>query len=297
MKHHYVPQFLLRRWTSATGKLRIYSVRNGRLVGTDRAPEYTGYENGLYAVIAHALGFSKDVIEKKLFGPIDNDAARVLEKLEAHESISEEQHIAWTFFLSSLRIRQPDTLDFLRTDGAELRTKILAELDEATLPKGWPTTQQWFDRHFPGALEANSLITWLPRMIAQPDVMTAFGGLNWWFREFEPDEPKLLLSDLPIHWEGGLNEAGFMIQLPISPHRLFFGTRSERSELFLTQLPAGELIRRVNFTTLASSSERIWASPDDTGAHAFIEANREMMGVNVVPFRSLRKTAAPKASR
>lgn len=283
VKHHYVPQFLLRRWTSAAGKLRVFAIRNGQLVCSERAPEYTGYENGLYAVMANVFGFSQDVIERKLFGPIDNDAAKVLEKLERHETITEVEHIAWTFFLNSLRIRQPDTLEYLRTDGMNQLKRILSEQDKATLPPDSPTTEQWFNRYFPGAMEAKSLASWLPRLIAHDDVTRTFSELKWWIREFAPTEIQLLLSDLPIHWEGGFNEAEFMIHLPIAPNRIIFGTRSKQTELILKQMPAADLIGRVNLTTLASSSQRIWASTQDE-AQAFIEANVGSIGTNVIRF-------------
>lgn len=59
MRHHYVPQFLLRRWTNAAGKLRIYKMRDGRLTRKDMGPKSTGYENGLYALVAGVLGFGR----------------------------------------------------------------------------------------------------------------------------------------------------------------------------------------------------------------------------------------------
>ena len=286
VKHHYVPQFLLRRWTNRAGKLHIFAIRNGKLVWSERTPEYTGYENGLYALIAKTFGYSEDHLEKKLFVPIDNNAAKVLEKLERHVAITQDEHLAWTFFLSSLRMRQPDTLEFLRTQGIVRLKQRLAEQDIATLPPDWSTTEQWLNHHFPGAMEVYSLASWLPIMIAQPSVMDAFGALNWWFHEFKPEAPKLLLSDLPIHWEGGFNEPTFLIQLPIAPDRVFFGARSKETEHIIKQMSGADLIRRVNRTTLASSSDRIWALNGDE-AKKFIEDNIEIMGKNVVRFSSL----------
>ena len=113
MKHHYVPQFLLRRWANASGKLYVFALRNGRLVCKDRSPEYTGYENRLYAIIANAFGLSTDVLERKIFAPIDSDASQVLQKLENHEALTADEHVAWTLFLSSLGVRQPNVLPFL----------------------------------------------------------------------------------------------------------------------------------------------------------------------------------------
>src|SRR3546814_1797325 len=99
------------------------------------------------------LGFSRDVVEEKIFARIDDGAAKALEKLERHDGLSEDDHIAWTFFLSSLRIRQPDTIEFLRTKGMVQLRKSLADRDAITLPEGWPTTQEWFAENHPGVLE------------------------------------------------------------------------------------------------------------------------------------------------
>ncbi|TAJ80483.1 MAG: DUF4238 domain-containing protein [Sphingobium sp.] len=43
MKHHYVPRFLMRRWTGEDGRLFSFSRRNRRIVCARRAPEHTGY--------------------------------------------------------------------------------------------------------------------------------------------------------------------------------------------------------------------------------------------------------------
>lgn len=285
MKHHYVPQFLLKRWADPGGKVQVISVRNGQVVSKARAPEYTGYENQLYALVANAVGLAEDVLERKVFAPIDSDAASVLEKLEARDPITEGDHIAWTFFLSSLRVRQPDVLEFLRTKGIEHLRADLAERDKATLPPGAPSTEEWFELHFPGHLRAHSLASWLPKMVVHDGILDRFGSLNWWIQEFEPDQPELLLSDLPIHGEGGFKEAGFLIQLPVGPHRVFFGAASAKTEQYLGSLSHADLIDRINLTSLASSSDRVWAR--GASARTFVEANIDKMGKNALPFSSL----------
>jgi hypothetical protein len=286
VKHHYVPQFFLKRWANAEGKVHVFHVRDGTIVGRARMPEYTGFEHDLYGLVANALGVGQDHLEKRLFGPIDSNAAVVLDKFERHEAITEDEHIAWTFFLSSLRIRQPDVLAFLRRDGIERIRADLVKRDAATLPAGAISTEQWFNRTYPGAMEAMTLINWLPRMILHDDVTAAFGEMRWWIREFDADEPELLLSDLPIHWEGGFKQDRFMIQLPIGPRRVFFGARSKHTEDVLDAIPQGELIHRINRTTLASSVGRVWAS-DEVASRAVIAANLDIFGANAVDFASL----------
>lgn len=94
-------------------------------------------------------------------------------------------------------------------------------------------------------------------MIFNNEVLDAFGGLKWWFREFEPKDGRLLLSDLPLYWDGGLTKPGFYISVPIAPNRLFIGTRTEETEAILSQIPPAELIERVNRASIASASQRI----------------------------------------
>ena len=286
MKHHYVPQFFLKRWADAVGKVHVFQVRNGAIFSRARMPEYTGFEHDLYGLVANALGVGQDHLEKRLFGPIDSNAAIVLDKLERHEVLSEDEHIAWTFFLSSLRMRQTDVLAFLRNDGIARMKADLAKRDAMTLPPDLMSTEEWFTRTYPGGIETMALTNWLPRMILNDEITAVFGELRWWIREFDADQPALLLSDLPLHWEGGLNLNGFMIQLPIGPRRVFFGARSEATEKVLDTIPPSELIRRVNRTTLASSSGRVWASSEAEG-RAIITANLEIFGVNKLDFASL----------
>ena len=116
--------------------------------------------------------------------------------------------------------------------------------------------------------------------------MDAFAGMRWWIREFDSDVPTLLLSDLPIHWEGGFNTDDFMLHLPLGPHRVFFAARSAETEKILDHIPPADLIRRVNLTTVASAADRIWAA-EGSDAAAFIEANIELFGVNVVAFETM----------
>ena len=285
MKHHYVPKFFLKRWANAVGKVNVFQIRDGRIFSQARSPEYTGFERDLYGLVTNALGIDQDHLEKRLFGPIDNNAALVLNKLEQHEVLSEDEHIAWTFFLSSLRMRQPDVLAFLRNDGIARMKADLAKRDAMTLPPDATSTEDWFARAYPGGIETVTLTNWLPQMILHDEITAAFGELRWWIREFDAHQPALLLSDLPLHWEGGLKLNGFMIQLPIGPRRVFFGARSEATEQKLDAIPPLDLIRRINRTTLASSSGRVWAS-NEAEARTVIRENSEIVGTNQTKFTS-----------
>ena len=283
MRHHYVPQFLLRRWTNDVGKLQVFSQRNGRLVNTERAPRSTGFVDDLYAIAAGIFGLPADLIERKLFGTIDNKAAVALGKLEAHEAFTHDDRIAWLFFLSSLRIRQPDTLRFLRTAAMDhVRQSIAAKNKDAFADEDAPEAQ-WFEQNFPEGLETRSLTSWLPRMITHDGVLDAFENLFWFTREFAAEAPKLLLSDMPLHWDTGLEDPDLLIQLPLGPGRIFYGTRTEEAKQIINQMAVPDLVQRANRASLASSVEFIWASERDE-ARSFIETNLDIFGAHVTSF-------------
>jgi hypothetical protein len=260
---------------------------NGHVAANALAPEYTGYEDDLYAVGANQIGIEQDHLEKRLFGPIDSDAAVALGKIEQREVITPKDKIAWAFFLNSLRVRKPDVLSHLRNEGMAMLKAFLAEGD-AALPEGWPSSEQWLDAHYPGLLETQTLISNLSKIVLHDELTQRFHDLKWWVMPFTAEAPKLLLSDLPIHWEGGLGIDNFFIQLPIGPNRIFFGTSSKETEDYLCALPRVELVRRVNRGTLASSSNRVWGSDAAEGC-AFIEANLDALGANVEPFDAVAK--------
>lgn len=82
VKHHYTLQLLLKRCAGTSGLLFCFSVRHERLVFSERAPEYTGYEGDLYGILANTLGVGEDYLKNRLFGLIDSNATCVLDKLE-----------------------------------------------------------------------------------------------------------------------------------------------------------------------------------------------------------------------
>ena len=166
--------------------------------------------------------------------------------------------------------------------------KGLLAAGDAALPANALTTEEWLNRNHPGMLEVQSLVSWLPRMVMHDEMTNRFSELHWWVLEFAPEVPKLLLSDLPLHWEGGVNTDNFFIHMPIAPDRLFIGTASDATEQYLDGLPRAELIRRVNRTSLASSSARIWGADADEG-RAIIEANLDIVGANVERFDNIAK--------
>lgn len=118
-RNHYTPQFYLQRWTSGDdGKLwQTQRLPVVRTIESKRVlPKSTSFKAHLYRTESAGPSFpadQPDVIEKKFFGPLDNEAALALAKLVDHgvDSLNAEERRVWATFINSLLERHPTVLD------------------------------------------------------------------------------------------------------------------------------------------------------------------------------------------
>ena len=159
MRHHYVPQFLLKAWadTSSDQMLEVFRVDLEDIPSRRRAPKALGYERDLYALSTSSVGgIDKQAVETRFLQQLDDSAAQVLRKLSATGSsdLTEQDRVSWTCFLISLLSRTPEAVALIQEVGeahinASLEDKpeqyeaIADAADPATLP-------QWLEAHLPG---------------------------------------------------------------------------------------------------------------------------------------------------
>jgi len=162
MRHHFVPQFLLRAWTkgSVDGSIEDIRLDIGGLPSSRRVPKSTGYKDDLYALSKPAVaGMKKQAIEKNYNLHVDNLAAIAHRTLLATglRSLTKDQRADWVRFLMSLRVRQPDIVQKLKTESAEHLAQTLdekpEEYDEIAKIDDPQTLAEWTEQHFPGLIE------------------------------------------------------------------------------------------------------------------------------------------------
>src|SRR5690349_21388224 len=80
-KHHYIPEFYLKRWSQDNLDQKLFSGKyfqdTKKVQWTPHAPSGTGYERDLYGEI-----------EDVFFKPLDNDACNILNRLESEHVVS-----------------------------------------------------------------------------------------------------------------------------------------------------------------------------------------------------------------
>ncbi len=75
-KHHYLPEFYLRRWTGSDSKLTEFRRPHGKLVERRKHPAETGFERELYSIKTIPVVEARKEMETGFLRKIDNDAAQ-----------------------------------------------------------------------------------------------------------------------------------------------------------------------------------------------------------------------------
>ena len=282
MRHHFVPQFLLRAWSEGTGDGMIQEFRLDleSVLTRRRAPRATAFQNNLYAIDRQELDDkSRQMIETKVLREIDNYAAQVRVKMEQYglKSLSITERQDWARFLMSLRVRQPDVVSELRMEGAHtlrqslqddpVQYEALAEEDDA------PTLEEWVEQHFPGLIE-NFGLSCFPELVDNKEVGTKILHLHWCLWDFTDAKHELLLADNPCIFTGGIDAPELIVALPISPTKAFLGTRGDQTAAMVRQQSPGTLVVRINESSVQQARARVYARSN--APKRFIENRRTL---------------------
>lgn len=277
MKHHYVPQFLLSQWANGEEDktIEVFRLNLNELRSDRHTPEYTGYEKDLYALSRDKIaGMNQHAVEEHFLKHIDNDAAKVRNKLEETglNSLNPWDRNAWVRFLMSLRIRQPTLVDNLITSSAEHLRKSLAsqpeQFEELALNGDPANLVDWVDENYPGLID-NFGLSFFHELVDNPNIGDQILRMTWWLWDFSDAPHDLLLSDNPCIFTHGINDANLIISLPVSPKKVFMATHSAMMAENLRKQKPQHLLKRINESSLLQSSSRIYAR--DTSHSRFIQ--------------------------
>jgi hypothetical protein len=111
-----VPEFYLRRFVDAEGKvLRTFKAPSGVLHERRYPPKATGFQEDLYSIEPETTNHRvrrPDRIDVDFFGPIDNGAAPLAQKIldSAPSALSQDERRVFAIFVNSLIERHPQRL-------------------------------------------------------------------------------------------------------------------------------------------------------------------------------------------
>ena len=260
-RHHYVPQFLLRQWSS-DGRLVAYFHDKGaaKVIENEKATVASACQIRDLSTFFAVPKAQKDFPETAHFTPrVDTPASRALQIMldKGIDALTQPQRIDWARLLVSFAVRTPETLQFMGPD----ETKKAFDLVQAT------AREDPEDKRKVSAVIRQNMRTFkqnFPRQAAidlsqDPKKLAAVDRMEWWIRRWTKDA--ILIGDRPllasprIDYPCGipLNDLSCLIVLPLSPRAAFFASANSKTRAKVRSTALGRLARIVN-------EETIWRS-------------------------------------
>ena len=225
MKHHHVPKFLLQRWASKKdGKIETFNLHLNAIPSSRLAPKYTGYQEDLYALSRpQVAGFEQQHLELEHLRRVDNQAFHVLRKIESSglKKLTDQDISIWLYFVLMFRLRNPDAVYILATEGSrrlmeelhrqpEQYTEIVRADDPATLA-------DFVEINVPGLIDNFGKLAIRNFLHHTTIKEKVFRLRKWCLVDFSGQINHLLLADRPCLLGGNLDDPDLWIALPIGP--------------------------------------------------------------------------------
>lgn len=255
-RHHWIPQFVLRRWCASDGKLRCWKREAGVLTEFRPTPDDVMFKKHLYSA-KHA---ANPAMIEDAFRELENIAAQALVKIAdpSGPELDLEEKGAWAAFLLAMRLRVPDVV-------ARSKKRIQAtfdadfgkpdpEFDAVNTNPEFKTAADYLASVLPGFREDGHLRAMI-KFISDPEQVRRVGSLRWFARR-EMTVP-LLLGDRPLSVGGDRDDGTFYMAMPVSPSTLFYATANRGAIKKIQSLPDKELAKRVNLDQAAQAHRLI----------------------------------------
>ena len=264
-RHHYIPQFYLRRWANDRGLVSSYSWQGGKIYVGDYSPRSIGAEAGLYALDGVPPDM-RNAIERDVMGPmIDGPAADAMAVLlgEVSGPLSHEARLAWIRFLVSLMVRTPAQLAALKADGAAtLRDQLAADPEEYERVRGPndpPTFLEFIKARKLDHLIDNFGTAMMPQLTEIPHMNRDIFRMDWRVQHYRDGPYGFVTSDFPICMLPGLAYRDCIISLPLSPTAVFLAAYDAKLIDAITAQPPDRVIDRVNEISVGSARRYVFA--------------------------------------
>jgi hypothetical protein len=247
-KHHYLPEFYLKRWARNGVVIRYTRLDNEdqRLLCEPKTPAQVAREPYLYSLPDMDDPREIQSVELNLFQKIDAGAALALEKFEQQKMLSRQDHIVLCKFVISLLYRTPKRLEAMKRE--------LAKHKEGAPYTG--LTGQAFDDKLKAT--TNRLLAMLVEGETGLSIVSKFNAYRIVIRGASKT---LVTSDRPLTVSRQLVANDAFMLLPYAPDRLLILTHHKAiADSFATQNP-NNLVSGIN-QAVVEQSENIVVAAD-----------------------------------
>lgn len=251
-RHHYIPEFYLKRWGQVDGRICQSARYYGKVRQRFLHPAATGYVDKLYSL----KGFPKEhaeIIETNFFSPIDSLAADALSLMEEQGNTAPwntKLRSAWSRFLFSLLMRCPEDVTIFRDTWEK---HLLKDRDDEWETKYKETRKDTDPETFLEYLKNRSAATnelsamqAYIEMINNVNIGQKLNDMHWYVLETNNAVYSLLTSDRPVIMTNGWLIPGGHIAMPLGPKRLFIAAPDIKTIKNIISLPVNEIVKESN---------------------------------------------------
>jgi Protein of unknown function (DUF4238) len=267
-RHHYIPVFYLKQWArDSKGRFCEFSRPYDRVKPRRTHPDGTGYVDGLNTIEGLPAADSR-YLEDVFFQIADDGAAQALKTLLGPPpwSMSAKERSAWTRFIMSLLVRNPE--------GVAKYKQVAAAIYKAMLPRNEalyakergpddpPTYAAYAERHGPNPA-ARIVVRVIQTLSDNEELGRQINAMRWTVLSFKGPKFELLTSDRPMLMTNGIGTPTGHLIMPISPFHIFVATNNIETELNIRNVSRnGKAIAQINDRVALQSRKYVWGTDD-----------------------------------
>ena len=271
-RHHYIPEFYLKRW-AINGKITTFQNYKGEIKKSFLSPKGTGFEFQLYSYSEKFKALNYAEIETNFLSKLDNDGAKIINKLISSQSLENEEPRIWAKFILALKVRTPENISRFKHAYPISYRKFLndqqKEYEKHKAPHDPDKLIELYEQKSPGLIE-NIGVGQIPKIYSNPQAITDFLSFDTWV--FQTETHKLLSSDRPLVFIGKLDSLDCIIALPLSPSCAFFATKpNSRAEKHIHSMAPKKIVYLLNRAVVKQAKNRVYAESIDDVCDKFLK--------------------------
>lgn len=257
-KHHYLPEFYLKRWAGEDSKVTEFSRPRCDVVTKRKSPSATGFQRELYTIHSRSHPSERQEVEKTFMSHTDNVAAEALSYIETHRTRPSDKRLrdGWSRFLMSLMHRSPQRIAWLRKMLREREKSVIADVQSSYSEARGPDDPDTFAEYLASAgsqIFDEALAALLIQIIDSKAIGNALNSMTWGVCRLSGHRFSLLTSDAPLLISNALGHPDASIILPIAPDSFFIAAnRTEIIDSFGAQA-ATDISRAMNIAVVGQA--------------------------------------------
>ena len=286
MKHHYLPQFYLKRWRNPAHKVVYYTLKNATVTEDEISPEHTGYEKDLYAKVDVPEDQKHD-IEINCFKQIDDNAAIAIDKALTGgiDQLDQTQRHDLGRFIISLLVRHAAIVENTKRQSDAVLEDLFnnsTAIEQAIYKEQVDVLRKNFAIETIAAMSSTTNSPLNKYKISNFDEANeTLLKMTWWLENFSKLNYTLLTSDHPVsisllNKPSGAShlrikdyflDQDYLLSIPLSPTICFYAHINDRVTFSNTK----SLLKTRNLVTLTAAKQFIYAVNRDQ--RGFVEKN------------------------